>query len=250
VDPISHRTVTRDARAEPLYQQVAEAITEEIARGSWRPHQRMPAERELCQQFHVSRVTLRRALGSLVDDGLLVSSHGRGWFVTGGPISEPPNTLESFSSLAKARGLRSSSIVLAADVRLATLQEAEALGIAAGEQLLDLQRIRLIEDIPTALDHNRVALRHAPGLEAFDFTTVSLYATLEERFGIVPSWAEYSLTASAASAREAELLDTTEGSPLLVGEHTTHDADDTPVELGRQMFRPDRYRFRATLVRR
>lgn len=209
----------------------------------------MPAERELCQQFQVSRVTLRRALGSLVDDGLLVSSHGRGWFVTGSPISEQPNTLESFSSMAESRGLRSSSIILASDVRPAALHEAEALGIAAGEQLFSLERVRLIEGIPTALEHSRIPLKHAPGLHDFDFATTSLYGTLEDRFGIVLSWADYSMTAVAASEREAELLETAKHEPLLVGEHRTYDVDNKPVELGRQMFRPDRYRFRATLVR-
>ena len=86
----------------PLYQQVQLAIAEHIG-GTTRTEQQLPSERQLCERFDISRVTARRALAALVDDGLIEASPGKGWFVSDGHLSEPPNALQSFTTLARSR---------------------------------------------------------------------------------------------------------------------------------------------------
>ena len=247
--PISPITPVSAAGPDPLYLQVHRAVADEIARGTWRPEERLPPERVLCERFAVSRVTLRRALNALVSDGLLRASHGRGWYVAGGPLGEPPNALESFSAMGRARGLVPSARVLSTAVRPATIDEAEALTIAPGADLFAIERLRLLDGLPISIDKSRVPLARAPGLAAADFSQASLYTTLEAD-GVVPAWAEFALSAAAATPEEAALLDLAVGSPLLTASQTTFDQDHRPIELGHVRYRGDRYRFRATLVRR
>ena len=235
--------------ADPLYLKVHRAIADEIARGTYRHGDRLPTERALCERFSVSRVTLRRALRSLVEDGVLNPSQGRGWFVAPGPLSEPPNALLSFSKMAAALGLVPSARLLRAAVRAATIDEAEALLVAPGADLFVIERVRLLDGVPIALDESRVPLAYGPSLRQADWTTDSLYETLE-RCGTTPVWAEFAVAAAKATVRCSRLLDIEVGEPVLVALQTTYDANDRPIELGRMHYRGDRYRFRATLVRR
>ena len=88
--------------ADPLYMQLTRSIAEDIAARRLRPGERLPSERRLCAMFDISRVTVRKALAALVDEGLVESSAGRGWFVAAGPVSEPPNMLTSFSAMGRS----------------------------------------------------------------------------------------------------------------------------------------------------
>jgi len=233
---------------DPLYVQVAQRILHEIVQRDLRPGDRLPPERTLCRDLGVSRVTLRRALLALADEGAVEADVNRGWFVGGGLLSEPPNALLSFTRMAASRGLTSSARVLAARVRPATIDEAELLRLAPGADIFELERIRLLDGIPVALDRSRVPLQRAPSLPEQDWTRASLYDVLE-RAGVVPVRASYSVEAVAADARHADLLGLAEGAPLLLAQQITYDQDQRPFELGRMAYRGDRYRFRATLTR-
>lgn len=234
--------------SEPLYAQVSRWLAGEIASGALHPGERLPSERSLCERLKVSRVTLRRALAALVEDGLLEVSASRGWFVSSGPVGEPPNALLSFTAMGAARGLTASSKVIATEVRPATLDEAEILEVAPGAEVFDLERVRMLDGIPVALDSSRVPIAVAPGLSDIDFANHSLYASLEER-GVIPSRASYAVEAMAADDRQAVLLEIGPGEPMLVAIQMTFDQHGRPIELGRIAYRGDRYRFRATLVR-
>jgi DNA-binding GntR family transcriptional regulator len=234
--------------ATALYAQISGLIADEVSGGVLQRGDRLPSERELCQRFGVSRVTLRRALADLVRQGVLESSRGRGWFVTTGVHGEPPNVLQSFTHTAATRGLSATARVLEATVRPATLEEAEQLGIAPGAALFHLRRVRLLGGLPIAFDHSRVPLELAPALPDADFAVDSLYAVLEAA-DVAPARADYQVQAAAADASAARLLDTRPGDPVLVTEQVTYDAADRPIELGAMTYRADRYRFRASLRR-
>lgn len=235
--------------ATALYTQISRLIADEVSGGALQRGARLPSERELCQRFGVSRVTLRRALGDLVRQGVLESSRGRGWFVTTGVLGEAPNALQSFTETAAARGLTSTARVLEAASRPATLAEAEGLAIAPGAPLFHLRRVRLLGGLPIAFDHSRVPLELAPALANADFAVDSLYRVLEEDAGLTPARADYQVEAAVADAEAARLLDTRPGDPVLVTEQVTHDRDGRPIELATMTYRGDRYRFRATLRR-
>jgi GntR family transcriptional regulator len=234
--------------AQPLYHRVYRQIAREIENGMLQPGDRLPSERWFCEELGVSRATVRRAIEELVADGM-VESRGRGLFVTGDALVEPPNTLMSLSELGRSRGLDASAEVLDAAVRAATIDEADAFGIAPGAELFELRRVRMLDGLPISIDHNRVPLRLLPDARELDFASASLYEALD-RAGHPPGRADYELEAREAGADEAELLGLAPGSPVLFATTVALGEDGRVVDLGRTVYRADRYRFQATLMRR
>jgi GntR family transcriptional regulator len=231
------------------YRRVQESLAEEIRRGGRQAGSLLPPERALAEHFGVSRVTLRRALTELENSGLIARSSPRGWAVAGSRIGEPPNVLMSFSEMATARGLRPGARKISSRLRPATIDEADALGLAPGAELFELQRLRSMDEVPIMIDRTRIPTALAPGLEHADFTRTSLYALLERRYGIRPARARLSAEAVAADGRQARLLDLRPGEPLLRCNQVTEDQDGRRMELCEMTYRGDRYRFHATLER-
>ena len=231
----------------PLYRQLCEAIAERIAEGTWGPGQWLPSERRLCEMFGVSRVTVRRALAALVEEGLLEPDPGRGWVVTAASLDEPPNVLLSFTTMARERGLEPTAIVREHAVRAATMDEAEALGVAPGAELVHLERVRLLDGLPVALDRSLVPLARCPAVAETDFSTASLYKVLREHGGLVPTFAETTVEAVEAGDELARVLDLPRSWPVLVTTQTTFDQHGWPLEASRIAYRGDRHRFRARL---
>jgi len=223
------------AGSQPLYDQVRETIAEQIRSGAIPPGARLQSERDLADQMGVSRVTVRRALDALAEDGLVRAARGSGRFVSDGALAEPPNALLSFTELGAERGLEATSRVLGATVRAASFEEAEGFAVAPG--------------VAVARDVTRVPLSCAPELPTIDFSTASLYAVLDAA-GAALVRADYTTEAVAADAEQARHLGVSQGSPLLLARTTSYDASDRVVELGETAYRSDRYRFRATLVRK
>jgi DNA-binding GntR family transcriptional regulator len=234
--------------SQPLYHRVYREIAREIESGGLQPGDRLPSERWLCDELGVSRATVRRAIEELITDGL-VEGRGRGSYVGGDALVEPPNTLMSLSELGRSRGLDATSRVLAADLRPATIDEADAFGIAPGAELFELRRLRMLDGLPISVDHNRVPLRLMPDAALIDFTAASLYDALD-REGHGPARADYELEARAADEREAELLGLAPGAPVLFATTVAIGEDGRVLDLGRTVYRADRYRFQATLMRR
>ena len=232
----------------PLYHRVYREIAQEIAEGGLAPGDRLPSERWFCDELGVSRATVRRAIEELTADGL-VEARGRGTYVKGAALVEPPNTLISLTELGRARGLAATAQVLACETREATIDEAETFGIAPGAELLELERLRMLDGHPISVDHNRVPLRFLPPPTELDFGTGSLYEAIEGA-GHVLARADYTLEARGADAREAELLGIEAGAPVLFATTVALGEDGRIVDLGRTVYRADRYRFQATLARR
>ena len=235
----------------PLYTQVHRQLAEDIARGVFRPGAGLPAERLLCTRFNVSRVTLRRALEALAAEGLIDSVAGRGWFVVEKPVLGPlaPASHMSFTAMGAARGLTASADVLLHAVRPATLDEVEALSIAPGSDIFELKRLRKLDGMVIAIDHSRVPLRYCPSLVEVDFTSASLVSILEARSGIVYRRCSYTVEALPADETAATLLELAPGDPLLQCSQIIYAQHGRFIELGRIVYRFDRFRFRADLTR-
>ena len=224
-------------------------LTEGLHRGVYPPGSRLPGERDLATTLGVSRSTLRQALGRLARQGALERSSQRGWFVPRRMVGEPPSTLQSFSEMARARGLSPQSRVLSRQERPATFDEAGRLRIAPASRVLEVRRLRGLDRVPVCVDTSVIVLDQARGLAEVDLTDRSLYATLEQVCGIRIARSAYTVCADAASPQVAELLEIEPGSPVLVGEEITYAVDGTPVLCGVLCYRHDAYRFHADLFR-
>jgi DNA-binding GntR family transcriptional regulator len=252
-------TATRRARAtqgpirpdypEPLWVQVRDLISAQVADGSLRPGMRIPPERELCRQLSVSRVTLRKALIRLVEEGVLSAAHGRGWYVTETPAPrEFPNDLESFSETAARMGLVPSARVLRSTVEPASLDLASELGIAPGTPLFVLERVRYLDGVPIAVDLTQLPVSLVPAIGGTDFSSASLYETLTAA-GVAFSGASASIEARPADAHLAAQLELEEGRPILALSQIVLDAEERPLFVSLIQYRGDRYRLRTSLSR-
>lgn len=231
-----------------LYETCADALGREIAQGVLKPGQRLASERALADTLGFTRLTVRRALQELAKRGLLEPDERRGWQVCGGPVSEPLNALMGFTQMARQRGLVATSRVLSLEYREATLDESESLRVAAGAPMLDLSRLRLLDDRPTAIERLRMPTSRVRWPANFDFTG-SIYTALESQ-GIHPSRADAFVEVVEATAADAELLGVAPGRGLLCINCITARADGLTFSLETTKYHPDRYRFRAVLERR
>jgi GntR family transcriptional regulator len=243
----------------PLYERTAAQLLDDLRATAARPGDRLPSERALAARYAVSRVTLRAALAELASRGIVRPASSRGWFVAELDQSPDPAMasaaaapqVQGFADYALVNGLTARSQALSATVRPATVSEAEQLRIAPGADLFDLHRLRFLDDVLVVLEHNRLPLAACPALAETDFNTASLYATLRAADPPqLPRVADYEVEARHPTPREIELFEIGDTMPMLVATQLTFNQADRPIELTVQVYRGDRYLFRASITNR
>lgn len=230
----------------PKYRQLQHVLEEMIDR--LQPGDPLPPERELEQEFGVSRVTVRQALQQLVLAGRLERIQGRGTFVAR-PKVEQVLALTSFSEEMVQRGMRPGSRTLGVERIAARGPIAQALELPEGAAVLVLRRLRLADDEPMALETVYLPAERFPDLERTDLTNRSLYAWLAERHGVELSHATQTIEATVLGAEDARLLEVAPGMPAFRLERVSYDQFGRPVELVRSLYRGDRYKLHARLER-
>lgn len=241
------RRVTRaPLEGAPLYERCVAALMPEIATIS--PGSRLASERLLAEYVGFTRLTVRRALQFLAATGVIEPAPSRGWRVRTSPLSEPPNTLMGFTEMAKARGLVAAARVLDERIRAAGVEEAERLRIAPGTAVVDVVRLRLLDEQPVAIERLILPLSRFKWPADFDFRR-SVHGALDA-IGLSPSRGEALVDVVGATLEDAKLLDVAVGRGLLRVQCLTSTQDQIPISLDTVRYHPDRYRFRATLERR
>lgn len=236
--------------ARPLHAQVSDLIRARIDAGVWPPHYKLRAEPELAAEFGVSRGTLRRALQTLLDEGRLARTHGRGTFVT---ASEPePAIAQEMLSLSEAlarQGLSVQTDVLATDVSPPPDRVGALLDLAGEMPTFRLTRRYLVQDQPIAYLVNHVRLDICDGIDRIDFVHKRLFDVLEGEYGLTLASGRRTFAAVGATATVAAALEVTPGSPVLYLEQVTYLHDGTPLEYSDVWIRGDRLRLSALLTR-
>lgn len=232
---------------DPLYLQIKDGLIAAIRAGDFAPNARLPSERELSEQYAVSRMTVRQALLSLVRDGVIYTRVGKGTFVADPKIDQQLRTLTGFSQDVQARGEHPSSRVIEARVVGAAPEVAAALRMTPQNEVIRLARLRLSDDLPLAVETAHLPFARFPGLLTHDFGKESLYAVLEHDFGLALTQAEQVLEAVVADAEEMALLELTPPAAVMRMQRLTVDSDGEPVEFVLSSYRGDRYKFRFAL---
>lgn len=229
----------------PLYRRLQGALRRAIQDRVLGAEEALPPERDLAEEFAVSRITVRKALDGLVGEGLLVRRQGAGTFVSGPSARVEKNfaKLSSFSEDMAARGRTVRSEWLGRSEGSVTPDEAMGLGLSPGTRVYRFHRLRFADDRPMAEEHATVP---ADCLSSENAVTDSLYAALE-RHGCRPARALQRLRAVVFTAEQAELLGVREGDPGLFIERRGFLRDGRAVEITRSHYRGDAYDFVAEL---
>lgn len=225
----------------PIYMQLARNLREQIASGDIDPGNALPSERNLSDLTGMSRVTIRKAIGKLIEEGLLFRKHGSGTFVA--PRIEAPAFLSSFSDDAHRRGGKPGAIWMMKTYASPTDDEAAMLEVTTATKVAKLSRIRLSDGEPLAIEHAVVIARFLPALESLGD---SLYEALGAG-GHRPVSGQQRICASLATPTEAGIFSIRQNAEVLRIERLTRLADGTPVEFTRSAYRGDRYEFVSDL---
>ena len=233
-----------EASPTPLYLQLQRLIEKQVSAGKLQAGDALPSERDLARQHGISRVTVRKAIAGLVDQGILVQHWGSGTFIAPSTrVEQALSRLSSFTDDMMIRGLTPGARLIDRSCGPAMPKEAMALGLSPGEKVSRLQRLRLAGDVPMAIENAAVPARFLPDP---GMVNRSLYAALSER-GFAPRRALQRLHAVLLNADQADLLDVQPASAALYIERRSFLEDGTAVEFTASYYRGDAYDFVAEL---
>jgi GntR family transcriptional regulator len=234
--------------ASPRYVELANSIRHAIERGEFQDQDALPSERDLATRFGVSRETVRKAIQVMRSQGVVYSDHGRGNFVGPALVRSTVRLIESFSEDVRKRGATAGQTILEVSRGPATRKLSTTFDVSEGTPLWRVTRVRHIDGIPVGLHDSYLLLPSEALLSSAEIQQAgSLYSLLEAKFGFTPAEAIESLYALAATARDAELLNTKTRTPLLVCERITLSDRRTAIEYCLMKYAPQ-YRYQNRVV--
>ncbi|WJY29034.1 MULTISPECIES: GntR family transcriptional regulator [Sporosarcina] len=232
----------------PIYVQIEELLRERIACGTYPVNSLIPSERELSEQFGVSRMTVRQSLMNLVKEGLLYREKGRGTFVAEEKMEQPLNGLTSFTEDMKARGFVPGTALVSFKEVKPDKQVAARLGLPAGALVYQIVRVRYADNTPMAIERSFLPVALLPDLTEAALQG-SLYAYIEQECGLVIGQAVQRMEAALAKQEDAEFLQISLPAAVVLIERVSALDDGRPFEVVRSTYRADRYKFISEIGR-
>lgn len=228
----------------PRYQQIADALRTRILAGEFAIGRLLPSESGLGAQYDASRVTVRRALEQLRDEGLLTSRQGLGWYASGDQVRQSLDELETLEHQLASTGVEAVRQILDFSFDDAPAAARAALGT---DRVLTVRRLNLADGEPFA----RVTVWCPESLGSAlsrDAVEAQPFYELLAATGVHLAGASQTIVAGAATADDAELLDVPVGSPVLICERTTRSADGTNVLFSEHVYPGHRMAFTVDLA--
>jgi GntR family transcriptional regulator len=225
----------------PLYYQLVEVLRDRIVSGEWKPGDLIPPESELIRRYGVSRITVRRVLLMLDNEGYIVRERGRGTFVAPLRLEHVLTRIVSFTDDMRQRGFEPGTRILYSGLVPAPAAIASSLAVPEGEELARLDRLRLANGEPMCVEQSWLVHRYLPGILDHDFSRHSLRNVKVREYGIRWSRAHQTIRAISAPPDIAGHLAVEAGAPLLYIERVSYSQDDVPVEFLCVYYRADRY---------
>jgi GntR family transcriptional regulator, N-acetylglucosamine utilization regulator len=233
----------------PRYYQLKEIMRERVQSEEWKPGDLIPSERELSEKYGISRMTARQAITDLVNEGLFYREQGKGTFVSQRKITQQLLRLTGFTEDIRARGQKPGTKVLSAEMVPADETTAEKLRIGPGTRIFRLQRLRLADDEPLAIELSQISFKGCERLLEEDLEQNSLYRLLETKYGIPLMEADQELEAGLAGNEEAQLLKISINRPVLFTRRITYTERSQPIEYAKAVYCGNKYTFYTHLKR-
>ncbi len=234
----------------PYYAQLKDILREQIDSGARPPGEQLPSEAELCAQYGVSRTVVRQALQELTHEGLVRRRKGKGSFVASRKISEQlVQKLTGFYQDMVEQGHRPTTRVLSKQIVPASPEVAGYLDLPVDTPLIEIVRLRSVQDMPIVLVTTYLPYALCPDLINEDLNNQSLYALLETRYQLSVARGRRTIQAVLADGQEAKLLEIAKGAPLFRLDSTSYLSDGRGVEYYIAYHRGDRSQFEVELIR-
>jgi GntR family transcriptional regulator len=235
----------------PYYIQLMDILKEKIQLKDWKPGEQIPGEPDLCTEYGISRTVVRQALRELELAGLIIRRKGKGTFVAEPKIDEGlAQKLTGFYQDMVERGLKPVTKVLHQRVVPADEKVGRYLELPIGTLVVDIKRLRFIEENPIQLVTTYIPYELCPQLATVDLSNRSLYEYLEKESGLFIARGRRFIEAVAANETEAKLLEVERGAPLVLLDSVSFLEDGRLIEYNHALHRGDRTRFEVQLVRR
>lgn len=229
-----------------LYFQLKEIIINKIKSNEWPIDSRIPTERQLCDIYKVSRITVRQALGELEQEGFLYRKQGRGTFVTAPKIEQRLSEFYSFSDEISRMGYIPATKILS----FVTLEADEAisrnLNVEKGTIIYKIKRLRLANNDPFAVEISYIPCHLFKELREDEIESHGLYSTLKQKYNVNPDEAVETFQAVLIGSEDVHSLQINKNTPGILLERFTH-AGGITIEYCRSIIRGDRYKYKVVL---
>jgi GntR family transcriptional regulator len=232
----------------PKYHQLADIIRRQIASGELKPNDQLPNEEALCRLHGVSRGTVREAIRTLVEAGLLRREQGRGTFINPLQTHPPLFSLTSFAEDMRHGGRVPSTQLITAEVVPAPREVAVRLELASGEPVIHIVRLRLADGQPVVYEIRYLAEALCPNLLDENLETASIHSLLIDKYQIPMVRLSHVVEVGHLSPDQAQLLGTSVGQPAFFVERLTYTLKNqvkVPAVWFRGIYREDTFDLRA-----
>jgi GntR family transcriptional regulator len=227
----------------PLYQQVRIDLLNMLRSEQLKPGEMLPPEKDLAEAYHVSRQTLRQAIGELVNANLVERTPGRGTTVLSGRNRLKFFLDKSFAQQMVEMGLKPHSEVLRQKPIQIDNTSPETLRGKKGSTALELIRLRFGDDTPIGLQYTTIITDLCPDLDAYDFKTASLYNLLLTHYKLPIARIDQTISAVYPDEWHKNLLKVSGEVPLLLVTTTAYLENGEPIETSTSYYRADKYEF-------
>ncbi|QOV18813.1 GntR family transcriptional regulator [Blautia liquoris] len=226
----------------PLYEQLKNIILNDIKEGKLKPNQKIPTEMEFSKKYKISRMTVRKALSELVDEGVLAKKQGKGTFVLEKKMVEDLSSPNSFTKLCQRNKKEPGGKTLLFVMEKPKEHDKRTLGLNKDEKIIHLKRIRTADNIPVMLE-NIYFPGHLNRIMTEDLNDTSLYQILQEKYGIYSGNSVMEISVCVAKPEEASLLQIKRGSPCLLMEEVVYDQNNNPLHKTKSIIRGDKFKY-------
>ena len=234
----------------PYYVQIVDHVRELIKKNKLSQGQTFCSEGEIAQALKISKMPVRQAFQKLRSEGLLVIAKGKRPIVGSGRVPWNFQQLRGFSEEMRRRGLNPSARLLSMGLEDPELDVAQALKLSPGERVYRIRRLRSVDGDPVAVVTSYLPARIFVGIDKQDLEKRSLYSVFEQVYKRRLQWAEEVIGAIIAGEEEAEILQASVGSALLIIRETTYDSQSVAIEFSVSLLRGDRYTASVISVRK
>jgi GntR family transcriptional regulator len=229
----------------PLYYQLKESILNAVKNKEFDVGDRLPSERELAEYHNISRMTVKKAVDILVDNGYLLRKQGSGTFVTDYQQSYSISPLLSFTKEMEKKGLNYTTKILNF-TEIKDQNAAAKMNLDSEAKLFKLERLRLIENKPFLLENTYLAAENFSNLKKDELENNSLFKLIKDKYNIQLSNAEAEVEAVIFDSTIADKMQVKEGMLGLYFEQFSKNENEEIIEYTSAYYRNDNYKFKFT----